>query len=623
MSKDKSKSRHSKMSLDKGTGRYQAKLGKKKTKGGKIDGHKFRFTSDKKEAERRKVRIQELWDSIVERHGENALWDEYSLAVAKALEKGEHRVAFSADELAPAHTVRLQETGLRSQARLFALWLSEIQQQFPQFNIVAAAGDEQVFEVGKQQLLAKARREIDREGNLQRLLGKVSKDEPTVGEALDAYEGFILSEFTVEADWEEGLTEKRLTDTGKSYLDHVADIREHNGRVGHLDWTIGRLTFSGCQAMIDVWRGRPQRKDGSGQRAVKSCREIIKRLMNRKGFFRWLHRSDDFDWQKPDDFDELMIDVKETSIEISQRATPMQVDPYTIEELATLNSFANAFERFLLLAGLNLGFKRMEAATLRVSEIHLKKAHPHAEFLGFESNEADSFVKRLRKKSIVYGEWLLWPLTVQAMEWALARRRGQTRILSRDGKGRDITMRPSSLLLLNDNGHAFTKPTKGGNANHQLTNYWTQLLDRVCHEHPEFRRLPQENLRDSSANLIRQNFKMSGVSSSEVAYVFISHGKPFKIDNLLEVYTNKPFGAVFAACRWLQEKLQPVFDATPNEPFPMERKTGGGGRISRKKHEQILRLDRQGVSKAEIARRVKVSVMTVYRHLEQRNGSEK
>jgi hypothetical protein len=202
-------------------------------------------------------------------------------------------------------------------------------------------------------------------------------------------------------------------------------------------------------------------------------------------------------------------------------------------------------------------------------------------------------------------------------------RRLQKQILGGDGKGRDITMRPSSLVLLNDNGHAFTKPTKSGNANHELTNYWTRLLDRVCREHPDFRRLPQENLRDSSANLIRQEFKMPGVSSSEVAYIFISHGNPFKTDDLLEVYTNKPFGDVFAACRWLEEKLKPMFDATPTDPFPAERKTGGGGRISKKKHEQILRLVRQGISKAEIARRVNVSKATVYRHLEQRNGSEK
>ena len=45
------------MSFDKATGRWCAKLGRKKTKSDKIDGHKFRFTSDVKESERRKLRI--------------------------------------------------------------------------------------------------------------------------------------------------------------------------------------------------------------------------------------------------------------------------------------------------------------------------------------------------------------------------------------------------------------------------------------------------------------------------------------------------------------------------------------------------------------------------------------
>jgi hypothetical protein len=53
----KQKSRRTAMSFDKATGRWCAKLGRKKTKSDKIDGHKFRFTSDVKESERRKLRI--------------------------------------------------------------------------------------------------------------------------------------------------------------------------------------------------------------------------------------------------------------------------------------------------------------------------------------------------------------------------------------------------------------------------------------------------------------------------------------------------------------------------------------------------------------------------------------
>ncbi len=38
----------------------------------------------------------------------------------------------------------------------------------------------------------------------------------------------------------------------------------------------------------------------------------------------------------------------------------MQVQPFTEDEVRILNEYALPFERFLLLCGLNLGFKRME-----------------------------------------------------------------------------------------------------------------------------------------------------------------------------------------------------------------------------------------------------------------------
>ena len=65
----KQKSRRTEMSFDRATERWCAKLGRKKTKSGKVDGHKFRFTEDLKESERRKLRIQQLWDRLVEQHG--------------------------------------------------------------------------------------------------------------------------------------------------------------------------------------------------------------------------------------------------------------------------------------------------------------------------------------------------------------------------------------------------------------------------------------------------------------------------------------------------------------------------------------------------------------------------
>jgi hypothetical protein len=44
----KAKSRRSTMSFDRRTGRWTAKLGKKRTPGGTVEGHKFRFSMNKR-----------------------------------------------------------------------------------------------------------------------------------------------------------------------------------------------------------------------------------------------------------------------------------------------------------------------------------------------------------------------------------------------------------------------------------------------------------------------------------------------------------------------------------------------------------------------------------------------
>ena len=68
----------------------------------------------------------------------------------------------------------------------------------------------------------------------------------------------------------------------------------HNAE--QLSWSISRLTFRGCDAMLGVWRQRPPKKDGSGTMQIKTCEEHAKLL---KRFFRWLSKSDEFDWTKP------------------------------------------------------------------------------------------------------------------------------------------------------------------------------------------------------------------------------------------------------------------------------------------------------------------------------------
>ena len=98
--------------------------------------------------------------------------------------------------------------------------------------------------------------------------------------------------------------------------------------------------------------------------------------------------------------------------------------------------------------------------------------------------------------------------------------------------------------------------------------------------------------------------------------MFLCHGKPVKGDDLLDVYTNRPFADVFRALRQLERDLKPVFDAAPSDPWaaPMQQYTSLGIR------ERVLDLHQQGVKALEIAKAVGKAPATIYRLLERRNG---
>ena len=67
----------------------------------------------------------------------------------------------------------------------------------------------------------------------------------------------------------------------------------------------------------------------------------------------------------------------------------------------------------------------------------------------------------------------------------------------------------------------------------------------------DFRRLSYGKLRKTAASLIRR------FADGEVAGVFLAHGQPVESDDLLEIYSNRPFGKVFDALRRVGEYLQP------------------------------------------------------------------
>ena len=136
------------------------------------------------------------------------------------------------------------------------------------------------------------------------------------------------------------------------------------------------------------------------------------------------------------------------------------------------------------------------------------------------------------------------------MEWALERRRAHR------------CFEPEGPLLLNSRGEPYDKPTKGSHRNQQISNRFGDLIRRIRTKHADFPKLSFGKLRKTAGDLIRR------FADGEVAAVFLTHGQAVKSDDLSDVYTNRPFGKVFAAIRKVEEHLRPVFEAAGPEPFP-------------------------------------------------------
>ena len=312
--------------------------------------------------------------------------------------------------------------------------------------------------------------------------------------------------------------------------------------------------------MFRFWRQRPARKGSSEPIAKKSAEHYISAL---KDFFRWLHLHPRYVWRKPEGFEEVRTRIR--ALEGDQRRQVTDQDVFTLDELVLLNKYATPIERVFLLLGINCGFGRAEIGSLLVGEVFLRQPHEQQfrDVLNYRFSSEDSFVKRIRRKTGVYGEHVLFLQTVEAVEWALRRRRRMP------GFG------PNARLLLNDRGQAYDQPSKSGNPNQQIPNRFSDLVRRVRANGEDIRSLSFGKLRKTAGNLVRQ------FAGGEVAGVFLCHGQPVATDNLLDLYTGRPFGRVFQAIREVEKHLKPMFEAAGRTPFPQTLKDHPPARAKR------------------------------------------
>jgi predicted DNA-binding protein (UPF0251 family) len=164
--------------------------------------------------------------------------------------------------------------------------------------------------------------------------------------------------------------------------------------------------------------------------------------------------------------------------------------------------------------------------------------------------------------------------------------------------------------LLTDEGTPYWRATESGNRCQDIPNMWNRLLARVRKDFPDFRKLPFNSLRDTSANMIRQQF------GGEIASLQLAH-KHQTDDGNLNNYTNPMRKKHARAVRWLEAKMAVMF-LSVGEPFPESQprvSLDGGGNITVAQKQAIRRYAAQGFKRKKIAELVGVSTVTVWRHL--------
>jgi hypothetical protein len=567
---------------------YDCRVGRKTNSRGKSDQQRFRLGGDLREAQRRDGLLRQIWNRIERLQPSQPTWTDDTLDLAREVARGQSVIQVprrSGEEDVP-YAQRVH--WLRTCFPMLAL--------VPEPHYGAAFGIQLLSAMDRMYASATEESIAAQQAEGVALLGELLKNNslpavgPTLHQAMEAYIQWLKKEYQHP--------EVEITGWGRTQIKQVESLKAH-----HRNQALKQLDQAAVEQMLQYWRQRPYKqgtKPGVKQRVThKSSLNYLKTM---RRFFKWLHGRKEFGWRKPENFFEMGTNVVTLEQEERAQITPEKV--FTLAELVLLFKYGQPLDRLLILLGINCGFSIAESATLRVGEIHLRTPHSprHREVLNFESTAADSFIKRKRRKNKVYGEFWLFNITVQGMEWALRQRKKHANFGS------------EARLLLNGKGEPFDKPTAGGNANRQFANSFARLLDRIEDDGNQITRLPFKMLRKTGGDLVKR------FSDGEVMGVFHSRGRVEATkDNLDDLYANRPFGKVFRALQQVEKYLQPMFEAAGSDPFtkPPEAYT------SRKTVDCILQLYREGAAPSEIAEKVGRSQSCVQRHISRAIGPRK
>lgn len=214
-------------------------------------------------------------------------------------------------------------------------------------------------------------------------------------------------------------------------LDRHSKIKQLIDR--HEDIPLAMLNIDHCRKLIDYWRSKPPRHDGSGNYSAKRSREQLREL---ELFFEHTHINSDFAWRMPDDFALLKRTVTKDK---AKSIDKMTIALFSVDELKALLSTGDLVQKLIVTWCLNTAHGAAELGRVTWDDLYLHQDHPWRS-QGLHVDAGGDWMGFLRPKSDVLGWWRLWPETVALLEeW----KPEAERLLGRKLKPKD----PARLIL--------------------------------------------------------------------------------------------------------------------------------------------------------------------------------
>lgn len=552
-------------------GNYQRDIGWETRPSGKIGQHRFYFGTNQTLAQIRCLSVQRCWEAVGTRwgrlqpghRGERPLWDKLTVAIAVAVAGGQEEFLLEPEQCwcfggcPDAPDVA---------ASYMLPWFRQLQEDFSVIRF-RQVGDWPYEAIDRLKRAAKQRAELaTRMAN-----DPVVAVGQTLHQALDVFGEWYGQHYRTP----DGLPTQHAIVCQKQ----LAIIKDHSP-----DKFLEAFGLDDIEGLIRYWQQRPASK-AYATKGQPVSRETVKNMIKRiRHFIRWLHKSSVFAWRKPEDYQPEHVRINLTQAERARKVSTTQVPTYSVDELVTLWRYASPRERLFLVLALNCGFGQAEIASLQQAEVFINQPHGHYPITA-------SFIRRLRAKSDVYGEWKLWDVTERALAW-WAEQRPET---------------VETTVLVTKTGKALTVPTKGNNRNARIAGAWVGLTKRIRKDQPSFPAKSFNKLRKTSGDLVRRK------GGGEMLAIFHSREKTVAVDDQAERYTNRPFDKLFDLLDHIRIDLAPVFDAVV-DPFPFEGRKRNPS-ISLGVREQIIQLRKDGRQYREIAKTCDVSIDTVRRYL--------